>query len=90
MRAVTKWRKFIEWFSDGKVLIGLVVGAIISAGALVDAFGKIGEFVGLKRSAALQLAEDNFQAQILAGSYLACMETNVLDGKRDPRCCDWK
>jgi hypothetical protein len=62
--AEKRWRKFIRWFSDGKIVVGLLVGALIGIGTLVDTVDRLQVFLGLKRSAALQLAEDNFQSQL--------------------------
>ena len=56
--------KFIRWFSDGKVVVGLIVGAAIGFASVIDAVDKLQIFLGLKRSAALELAENNFQAQL--------------------------
>src|SRR5262245_49713435 len=59
-----RWREFIRWFADGKVVVGLIFGAVIGAATFVDAVDRLWVSFGLKRSAALQLAEDNFQAQL--------------------------
>jgi hypothetical protein len=52
--------KILRWFSDGKVVIGLIVGAVLAAGSLADAFGKIEVFLGLKPDA-LEIADRNFK-----------------------------
>jgi hypothetical protein len=58
------WRKFVRWFSDGKIIVGVIVGGLIGIGTFVDTVDRLQVFLGLKRSPALQLAEDNFQSQL--------------------------
>jgi hypothetical protein len=39
--AEKRWRKFIRWFSDGKIIVGLLVGALIGIGPLVDTVDRL-------------------------------------------------